>query len=57
MGLDGVGFCRASFRSDAALFTASDGERLENLLWTWKSSVVSDTRSDAVLGMQDVRHI
>ena len=51
MGLDGVGFCRASVRSEAALVTASAGERLGKFFWTVNISVVSDTRSDAVWGM------
>ena len=51
MGLDGVGFCRASGRSAAALITASSDKRIEKLFWTGKSSVVLDTHSDAVLGM------
>ena len=51
MGLDDVGFCRASGKSYSALLTASTGERLGKFLWTGKSSVVSDTRSDDVLSM------
>ena len=51
MGLDGAGFWRAYVRSDAACVTASSGESLGNLFCTGKISVVSETRSDAVLGM------
>ena len=57
LGLDGVGFYRVSFSSVAVLVTASDGDRLGNLFWNRNSSVVSDTRSDAVLGMYGVRHL
>ena len=49
MGMDGVGFCRASGRSAATLVTVSVGERLGEFFWNGKNSVVSDTRSDAVL--------
>ena len=51
MGFDGVGFCRASVRSMAALVTESAGDSLGKFFWTGNSSVLSDTRSDAVLGM------
>ena len=51
MGLDGVGFCSASVRSAAVIVTAYAGDRLGNFFWAGNSSVVSDTRSDAVLGM------
>ena len=51
MGVDGVGFCSASVRSAAALSTASAGDRLGQFFWAGNSSVVLDTRSDAVLGM------
>ena len=51
MGLDCVGFCQASVRSAAALVTISAYERFGKLFWTRKSSSVSDTCSDAVLGM------
>ena len=57
MGMDGVGFCRASVRSTAVLVTASSGNRLSEFFWTGNSSVVSDTRSGAVLVMWDVRHL
>ena len=49
MGMDGVGFCWASVSSAAALGTTFAGERLGKFFWTGKSSVVSDTCSDAVL--------
>ena len=49
--MDGAGLRRASVRSAAALVTASDGERLGYFFWTGKSSVVTDTCSDDVLGM------
>ena len=49
MGMDGVGFCRATGRSANTLVTTSVGERLGEFFWTGKSSVVSDTCSDAVL--------
>ena len=51
MGLGGVGFYSASVRSVAALVTASAEDRLGKLFWAVNSSFVSDTRSDAVLGM------
>ena len=51
MGMYGVGFCRASVRSEAALVTASAGDRLGKFFWTGNSSVVLDTHSNAVLGM------
>ena len=51
IGLDGVGFCRASVRSAVALVTASAENRLGKFFWTGNSSVVSDTRFDAVLDM------
>ena len=51
MGLDGVGFCRASVRSAAALVTASAGDRLGKFFWTGNSLVALDNRSNAVLGM------
>ena len=57
MGLDGVGFCSESVRSAAALVTASAGDRLGKFFWNGNSSFVPDTRSDAVLGMYDVRHL
>ena len=53
----GVGFFRASVSPDDVIVTASVGERIRNFFWTGKSSVVSDKRSDAVLGMHDVRHL
>ena len=51
MGMDGVGFCSASVGSEAALVTASAGDRLGKLFWAGNSSVVLDTRSDDVFGM------
>ena len=57
MGKDGVGLCRASVRSAAALVTASSGNRPSEFFWTGNSLVVSDTRSGAVLVMWDVRHL
>ena len=51
MGLDGVGFCRASVRSAATLVTTYAGDRLGKFFWTGNSSFVLDTRYDAVLGM------
>ena len=51
MGLGGVGFCSASMSSVTALVTASAGDRLGKFFWTGNISVVSDTRSNAVLGM------
>ena len=51
MGLDGVGLCITPVRSVAGLVTAYAGDRLGNFFWNGNSSVVSDTRSDAVLGM------
>ena len=51
MGVDGVGFCSASVRSAAALSTASAGDRLGGFFWTGNISVLSDTRSDTILGM------
>ena len=57
MGLDGVGCCSDSVSSVAALVTASDEDRLGKLFWDGNSSVVLDTRSDAVLGIYDVMHL
>ena len=51
MGLDGVGFCKASVRSAAAIVTVSAVKRLGDFFWTGKSSVLLDTRSDDLLGM------
>ena len=51
MGLYGVGFCSASVISAAALVTASAGNRLGEFFWTGNSSVVLDTRYNAVLGI------
>ena len=51
MGVNGIGVFRASVRSAAVLVAAYAGDRLGNLFWTRNISVVSDTRSDAVLGM------
>ena len=51
MGLDGVGCCSAYVRSAAALVTASAGNRLRKLFLDGNRLVLSDTRSDAVLGM------
>ena len=51
MGLDDVWCCSDYVRSVAALVTASSGDRLGKLFWAGNSSVVLDTRSDAVLGM------
>ena len=56
-GMGGVGFCSASVRSAAALVTASYGNRLGKFFRIGNISVVSDTRSDAVLGMYDVSHL
>ena len=49
--LDVVGFCSVSVRSAAAIVTAYAGDRLGEFFWNGNSSVVSDTRSGAVLGM------
>ena len=57
MGLDGVGCCIAPVRSAAALVTASAVDRLGKFFWAGNSSVVLDTRSEAVFGMYDVRHL
>ena len=57
MGMYGVGLFRASVSPDDALVTPSVGKRMRNFFWTGKSSVVSDKRSDAILGMYDVRHL
>ena len=57
MGLDGVGLCRTSVRSVNAIVTPSSSDSIGKFFWTGNSSVVSDTRSDAVLGMYDVRHL
>ena len=51
MGLDGVGLCSAYVRSAAELVTASSGDRRGKFFWSGNSPFVSDTRSDAVLGM------
>ena len=51
MEIDGVGFCRASVRSAAALVTASAGDKLGKFFWTGNSSFVLNTRYYAVLGM------
>ena len=39
------------------LVTAYAGKRLGSYFWNGKISVVSDTRSNAVFGIYDVRHI
>ena len=57
MGMDGAGSWRAFVRSSAACVTTSAGERISNFFCTVKSYVVSETRSDAVFSMYDVRHI
>ena len=51
MRLDGVGFWRTSVGSDVVCVTKSSRERLGNFFCTGKSSIMSETRSDAVLGM------
>ena len=33
MGMDGIGFCRASVRSEAARVTASSGDSLGKFFW------------------------
>ena len=43
--------------SAGALVNASADERFDVVFWTRKSSVVSDTISNAVLGMYDIRHL
>ena len=51
IGLDGVGWSRVYVRSDAACMTPSSGDMLGSFVWDGKSSVVSYTISDAVLGL------
>ena len=51
MGLDVIRFCRASVRSSAVLVTKSAGDSLGEFFWTGNSPVVSDTHSNAVLGI------
>ena len=51
MGLDGVGCCSASVMSAATLVTASAENRLGKFFWAGNISVVSDTLSNAVLGI------
>ena len=51
MGMDGIGCCSASMGSAAAIVTTPAGDRLGKIFWDENSSVVSDTRSNAVLGM------
>ena len=51
MGLDIVGCSSDYVRSAATLVTTSSGDRLEKFFWDGNSSVVSDTRSNAVLVM------
>ena len=45
MGMDGVGFCSASLRSAAGIFTASAVNIIGKFFWAGNSSVVSDTHS------------
>ena len=56
MGLDGDGLWRASARSAAVFVTVSAGEIVVNFFYTGKSSVVLETRSNAILVMYNVRH-
>ena len=56
-GLDGAGFWRASVRSSATCVTASAGGSLGGFFFSGKIAVVSETHSNSVLGMYDVRHI
>ena len=51
MGMDGVGCCSDSARSADTVVTAFAGDRLGKIFWAGNSSIVSDTRSDAVLVM------
>ena len=51
IGLVGVIFCWASVRSAAVFITALAGERFGSYALTGKNPVMSDKRSDAVLGM------
>ena len=51
MGLDGVGCCSAYVMSAATIVTTSSGNRLGELFWAGNRLVVSDTRSDTVLGI------
>ena len=57
MGLDEAVFYRIYVRSASLLVTAFLGERLVNFFWDGNISVVSDTCSNAILGMKDVRHL
>ena len=57
MGLDGSGLWGSSMRLSDALVTAYTGKSLGSFFWTGKSSVMSDTHSDAVLCIYDVRHL
>ena len=56
MGLDGNGFWRASVRLTAACVTTYAEEIIGGLLCTGKSSIFSETCSNDVLVMYNVRH-
>ena len=57
MGMDGDGFWRDSVSYSDVCVTASSEDRLGNFFCTGNSSVVSETCSDAILSIYNVRHL
>ena len=57
IGLDGSGLWSASVMSADVCVTASTGYRLSNFFCNENISVVSETRSDYVLGIYNVRYL
>ena len=55
LGIDVVGLWRAYVCSAALCITVSSGERLGSCVLYEKISIVSETRSEAFLGVYDVR--
>ena len=51
IGIEEVGLCSITVSSAATCVTASTGDRIDILFFVGKSYVVSDTCSEAVLGM------
>ena len=51
VGMDEAGLWRASVMTDAACVPVSSGGIIGNLFCSGKSSIVSETRYDTVLGM------
>ena len=51
IGIDGLGFCRSFVSSSATFITASDEEIIDSCVCSGKSSIVSESSSEAFLGM------